>query len=224
MIATTGKAYPYKGGWVVQTVRPPVDNLSDEATILWHDARQISPEQRRKAWALIGEIAAWAGYIKAGDKTDLNTMLKGEFLRARVDALQAEAIKAFSLSDVDMTTARMYIDWLVEFCIVNHVPTHQPLYELADDLSAYAYACAMRKVCAVCRSPGELHHIDRVGMGRNRDEIDHLGMEALPLCREHHMEAHQHGDPALMEKYHLQPITIDEKICRTYRLKGKQHE
>ena len=51
-----------------------------------------------------------------------------------------------------------------------------------------------------------------------------IGMEAMPLCREHHMEAHQHGDDALMEKYHLHPITIDEKICRVYRLKGKPHE
>lgn len=224
MISTVGRAYDHRGAVAVKTIRPPVDNLSEDVMVLWHDKRQISPEQRRKAWALIGEIAAWAGYIKAGDKTDLNTMLKGEFLRARVDALQAEAIKAFSLSDVDMTTARMYIDWLVEFCIVNHVPTRQPLYELADDLSAYAYACAMHKVCAVCGRRAELHHIDRVGMGRNRDEIEHIGMEALPLCREHHMEAHQHGDPALMEKYHLQFITIDEKICRVYRLKGKQHE
>ena len=38
-------------------------------------------------------------------------MLKAEFLRARIDKLQAEAIKAFSLSDVDMTTAWLYIDW-----------------------------------------------------------------------------------------------------------------
>lgn len=224
MISTVGRAYDHRGAVAVKTIRPPVDNLSEDVMVLWHDKRQISPEQRRKAWALIGEIAAWAGYIKAGDKTDLNTMLKGEFLRALVDALQAEAIKAFSLSDVDMTTARMYIDWLVEFCIVNHVPTHQPLYELADDLSAYAYACAMHKVCAVCGRRAELHHVDRVGMGRNRDEIEHIGMEAMPLCREHHMEAHQHGDDALMEKYHLQPITIDEKICRVYRLKGKPHE
>ena len=98
MISTVGRAYDHRGAVAVKTIRPPVDNLSEDVMVLWHDKRQISPEQRRKAWALIGEIAAWAGYIKAGDKTDLNTMLKGEFLLARVDALQAEAIKAFSLS------------------------------------------------------------------------------------------------------------------------------
>jgi hypothetical protein len=55
-------------------------------------------------------------------------------------------------------------------------------------------------------------------MGGNRDDMCHIGMECLPLCREHHMEAHQHGDRALMDKYHLEPITIDEKIAKLYRL------
>ena len=219
MIATTGKAYPYKGGWVVQTVRPPVDNLSDEATILWHDARQISPEQRRKAWALIGEIAAWSGYIKAGDKTDLNTMLKGEFLRARVDALQAEAIKAFSLSDVDMTTARMYIDWLVEFCIVNHVPTHQPLYEYAEDIEAYVYACSMHRKCAICGKKADVHHWKRLGMGANRREAIHLGMPIEPLCRLHHQECHRMNQSDFDSKYHITPVTATEQICKRLGLK-----
>ena len=97
------------------------------------------------------------------------------------------------------------------------------LAELAEDVQAYVYACCMNKVCAVCRRKAELHHVDRVGMGRNRDDICHTGMEALPLCRDHHMEAHQHGDARLMDKYHLEPITIDEKIARHYKL-GKKKE
>lgn len=224
MISTVGRAYDHRGAVAVKTIRPPVDNLSEDVMVLWHDKRQISPEQRRHAWALVGDISAACGYLSAGDREMLNGDLKRKFLIDRMDELTAEAIKRFSLSDCDMTTARLYIDFLIEFCVEHGIPTRENLAEIAGDVTAYVYACAMRKVCAVCRRPGELHHIDRVGMGRNRDEIEHIGMEALPLCREHHMEAHQHGDPALMEKYHLQPITIDEKICRVYRLKGKQHE
>ena len=48
-------------------------------------------------------------------------------------------------------------------------------------------------------------------------------MRALPLCREHLQEAHQHGDAALMDKYHLEPIAIDEKIAKIYKL-GKQED
>lgn len=218
MISTIGRAYDYKGGVAVQTTRPGLDNLSDQVTVLWQDKRLISPEQRRHAWALVGEISAACGYLSAGDKQQVNADLKRKFLIERMDELTAEAIKRFSLSDCDMTTARLYIDFLVAFCVEHQIPTREPLAELAEDIEAYVYACAMNHVCAVCRRPGEIHHVDRVGMGRNRDDICHIGMQALPLCRGHHQEAHQHGDAALLEKYHLQPIAIDKKIARLYKL------
>lgn len=221
MIATVGTAYDYKGGVAIKAERPPVDHLSDQVTVLWSDSREISPEQRRKAWALIGEISAAYGYLSNQDKQQVNQNLKAEFLMARIDKLQAEAIKAFSLHDVDITTARLYIDFLIEFVVANGIPTKEPLQELADDVQSYVYYCMLNKVCAVCRRKCDLHHIDRVGAGRNRDEINHIGMEALPLCREHHMEAHQHGDTALLEKYHLIPVEIDEKIAKLYKL-GKK--
>ena len=222
MITTSGKAYDHKGGIAVKTSRPPVDNLSDEVMVLWRDKREISPEQRRKSWALIGEISAAYGYLSAADRTQLNGDMKRKFLIERMDELTADAIRRFSLSDVDMTTARLYIDFLVEFVVEHGIPTKEPLALLAEDIEAYVYACTMNKVCAVCRKKGELHHVDRVGMGRNRDDICHVGMEALPLCREHHMEAHQHGDERLMEKYHLVPLTIDEKIATHYKLGKKE--
>ncbi len=223
MITTSGKAYDHRGGIAVKTSRPPVDNLSDDVMVLWHDAREISPEQRRKAWALIGEISAAYGYLSAGDKKQLNGDMKRKFLLERMDELTADAIKHFSLSDVDMTTARLYITFLVDFIVEHGIPTRQPLVELAEDVLAYVYACCMSGTCAVCRRKGELHHVDRVGMGRNRDDICHIGMEALPLCREHHMEAHQHGDARFLDKYHLETITIDERIASQHKL-GKNKE
>ena len=55
-------------------------------------------------------------------------------------------------------------------------------------------------------------------MGGDRHDMCHIGMECLPLCREHHGEAHQHGDAALMARYHLVPVEIDEKIAEVYQL------
>lgn len=224
MITTSGKAYDHKGGIAVKTKRPPVDNLSDEVMVLWRDKREISPEQRRKSWALIGEISAAYGYLNASDKRQLNGDMKRKFLLERMDELTADAIRRFSLADVDMTTARLYIDFLVSFVVEHGIPTKEPLAQLAEDVEAYVYACMMNNVCAVCRRKAELHHVDRVGMGRSRDDICHIGMEALPLCREHHMEAHNHGDVKLLEKYHLATITIDEKIAKQYKLGKKGNE
>lgn len=225
MISTIGKAYDHKGGVVIQTTRPPADNLSDRVTVLWQDSRQISPEQRRKTWALIGEIAAFGGYLSAGDKEQLNADMKRMFLVKRADELTAAAIQRFSLSDVDMTTARLYITFLIDFCIEHGVPTRQPLWELADDIEQYVYQCSVNQVCAVCRRHAGVHHVDAVGMGRNREEINHIGMLHLPLCwgvDGHHQEAHRIGDPAFLEKYHLVAIPIDERIAKIHNLKGEE--
>ena len=222
MIITTGTAYEHRGGIAVKTVRPPAENLSDDVTIVWHDRRQISPEQRRKAWALIGEISAWAGYMTQADKDAVNTDMKREFLLTRAEKLSEAVLETFgkrpfSLSDVDMTTARMYITFLVDFCIEHGVPTSQPLWEMADDVEAYVYQCSINQVCAVCRRHAGVHHVDKVGMGRDRDAIDHIGLLHLPLCwgvNGHHQEIEHIGDRAFLEKYHLVPIPIDEKIAK----------
>lgn len=231
MISTIGKAYDHKGGVVIQTTRPPAENLSDQVTVIWQDRRNISPEQRRKAWALIGEIAAWAGYMTAADKDMVNANMKINFLVQRAQQLTTAAIEQigksqFSLSDVDMTTARMYITFLIDFCIENGVPSNQPLWELADDIEQYVYHCSVNQVCAVCRRKAGIHHVNAVGMGRNRDTINHIGMLHLPLCwgvDGHHQEAHRIGDPAFLEKYHLVAIPIDERIAKIHKLKTEEN-
>ena len=219
MIATNGIAYEYKGGMAIKTTRPPADNLSDQVVVLWQDNRSITPEQRRKAWALIGEISAAYGYLSAGDRKQLNADLKRQFLIQRMDELTAEAIKRFSLSDCDQTTARLYITYLIDFVIAHDIPTKEMTAELCEDVEAYVYQCMMHKRCCICRKPADLHHIDRVGMGRNRNDIVHVGMEAITLCREHHTEAHQHGDASLLDKYHLVPITITDEIAKKLNLR-----
>lgn len=219
MIATNGTAYEYKGGMVVKTTRPPAENISDDVMVLWHDSRTISPEQRRKAWALIGEISAAYGYLSAGDREQLNADMKRQFLIQRMDELTAEAIKRFSLSDCDQTTARLYITYLIDFVVEHDIPTKEMTAELCEDIEAYVYQCMMHKRCCICRKPADLHHVDRVGMGRNRDDIVHVGMEAITLCRDHHREAHDHGDAKLLERYHLVPITITDEIAKKLNLR-----
>lgn len=219
MIATQGTAYEYKGGMVVKTTRPPAENISDDVMVLWHDSRTISPEQRRKAWALIGEISAAYGYLSAGDREQLNADMKRQFLIQRMDELTAEAIKRFSLSDCDQTTARLYITYLIDFVVEHDIPTKEMTAELCEDIEAYVYQCMMHKRCCICRKPADLHHVDRVGMGRNREDIVHVGMEAITLCRDHHREAHDHGDAKLLERYHLVPIAITDEIAKKLNLR-----
>ena len=177
------------------------------------DKRRISAKQRKKAYVLISYIAAWWGYTPVeAMKEMLKLMFVGE----------AETLRrSFSLSDCDMMTARLFISYLIDFCLLHGVDVGEPLYQLAEDIPRYVWACLMNKRCAVCGRKAELHHVDAVGMGRNRKEICHIGMRALPLCREHHTEIHSIGQEDFLRRYIIELVRIDERIAKVYRLKAR---
>ena len=177
------------------------------------DKRRISAKQRKKAYVLIAYIAAWWGYTPLeAMKEMLKLMFVGEAETLR---------KTFSLSDCDMTTARLFITYLIDFCVLHGVDVGEPLYQLSEDIPRYVWACLMNKRCAVCGRHSDLHHVDVVGMGRDRKEICHIGMRALPLCREHHTEIHRIGQEDFLRRYFLEPVKIDERIADVYRLNTK---
>lgn len=211
---TTGRAMESPQGVVVYTTRPPVDNLSDEVLVYWQDSRGRTLEQIRKAWALMGEIAEYQGQ----GKDDVYREQSTAFSLKHLEILQGEL---FHLSTATVSTARAFINLLVEIIIEYGIPTKEPLYGLCDDLERYTYACLMNKKCAVCGRNAEIHHCEgsTVGMGRNRKTMVHLGLELMPLCREHHRECHDIGQKAFNGKYHLQGIIADEKICKKVGLK-----
>lgn len=149
MIATIGRVMEQPGRVVVETTRPDAQNLSEHVTVLWQDARRISPEQRRKAYALMGEIAAWSG----DTPEHVKGALKVDFRAKTMEGMQKQL---FSLSDCDMSTARDFISFVIDFMLEYDVPSSRPLTEYAEDIEAYVYACAMhkkmRRVRAACRA------------------------------------------------------------------------
>ena len=214
MITTAGRVYEQRGIVYVKTTRPAAENLSDQVTVLWQDKRLISDEQRRKAYALIGEITAWAGYLPRERET-VNQHLKQRFLMAQVEEYQR---RMFSLSDCTMTQAREYITYLIDFCLAEDVPTRVPLLTLADDEEAATYSCLIHKKCVCCQKPAELHHVDQIGMGYDRKTKPQLGARVLPLCREHRRQYHDLGLTAFAQLWHVTPIAMDARIAKTYGL------
>nr|MBR4279818.1 hypothetical protein [Clostridia bacterium] len=227
MIRLEGKIVDADSAWL--TIRVPynpeyVQKNMQDAVVFLPDGRKHSIDQHGKVWALIGEIALWAGFMPH-DSSQVNALMKRDFLLKRFDQLSVAAIKTFSMSDVDVSTASLYIDYLVDFVLENSIPTKRPVTELCEDIQQTVYAAMMHKRCIVCGRKATLHHVDRVGMGNDRREICHIGMRALPLCwgvDGHHNEAHRIGDAALCEKYHLEPVVIDEKIAKKYNLNREE--
>ena len=182
-----------------------------ECLVVLKDSRTITAEQRRKAYALLGEIADYMGEMPEYTKR----LFKLKFIH---DELKGIADDVFSLSNCDVTIAHDFITYLIDFIIAHEIPTKVPLAELCEDVEKFVYSCAMKKICCVCGKKAELHHYDAIGSRYDRDKPVHEGLRALPLCREHHIRAHEISKETFLEEYHLQPITIDKSICKKWRL------
>lgn len=187
--------------------------------IILPDGRRISPEQRRKAYALIGEITEYVDGIRNADTIEEQKgLLKMEFMLRRMEATER---RMFSLADCDMSTAREFITYLIDFIIANDIPTRVPLIDNCDDIAAYMYACAMHRKCAVCGKPADVHHCEgsRIGAGVDREKVHQLGREVLPLCRVHHTELHAMPESEFIAKYHLEKVKLDEALCKRLKFK-----
>lgn len=209
------------GHIVIEAGLPSIDRAIirkyDKVLVGLPDGRRISPEQRRKCYALMNEIAEWIGDLPEYVKK----LMKMEFV---VNHLQDMEKKMFSLSDVDCTTARLFITFLIDFMIEHQVPSKTPLYELCEDIQKYVYACLMHKTCAVCGRRADVHHLhgSRVGHGGLQwRQKDQAGAVIIPLCREHHQNCHQ-DEEGFLAKFHLQGVTMTKEIAKVYKAKIKE--
>lgn len=198
------------GGVLIRAAVPNLDRAIlrryDKVLVEFADGRRISPEQRKKAHALIGEIGEWAGYLP----DEMKRLMKIEFKANHLESLEK---KIFSLANCDMTLAREFISFLIDFMIENGVPSRIPLYEQCEDIRRYVYACLMHKACAVCGKRADVHHLSgsRAGHGGT-------GAVVLPLCREHHGICHN-GEKEFLERYHLEGIEMTREIAKKYGAK-----
>lgn len=187
-----------------------------ECRVQMIDSRPLSDKQRRTCYALLREIAEYTG--ESTDRT--KDYMKLKFM---ADNMEDTARELFSLANAPMSLVCAFQRFLVRFILDWDIPCSFPLLDFVDDVADYIYGCLVAKKCCVCGKPAELHHVDHVGMGRDRDEIIHEGMRALPLCREHHAEAHTAGQQSFEEKYHLtHGIELDKTLCRIYGLKRRK--
>lgn len=182
------------------------------------DSRTLSDQQRKMCYALLREISEYTGQGMDSAKE----WMKIKFL---AEDLEQTADKIFSLSNAPMSLVCAFQRFLIRFILEWDIPCRFSLLEYVDDVADYIYSCLVTKKCCICGAPTDLHHIDRVGMGRNRHDMIHEGMEVLPLCREHHQEAHTMPDAEFFERYHIPGgVVMDKTLCRLYGLKKRKED
>lgn len=200
-------------------IKPDID-LKDEikslqikrVEIRFDDGRTITSDQRKKTYAIIGEISRWSGYFPEEAK---------EWLKFYFTAIYGQ-LECFSLSDCSVTTAREFISYLIDFCLRHDVPCRDSLKDLTDDIGRYLYSCLVNKRCCICGKPADFHHCEgsRVGMGRDRTEVPLLGVDGMALCREHHTECHTIGEETFCNKHYVYGLKIDDELLE--KMKNKE--
>lgn len=211
----TAKISGYDGRTLTVIPINPIDrellqHQVDLIEIRLTDGREITAKQRGKIFAIIRDISDWCGH----DPEEIRRILTWNFreLDGRDD---------FSLSDTDVTTAKEFITFLIDFCLRWSIPTRDTLLKLCDDMDKYLYACLEHRKCALCGKVADVHHVDRVGMGFDREKIVHVGLNAVALCREHHGKAHE-NERKLFEDNHIYGIELDEYLCQKLKLRSKK--
>lgn len=212
-MVTTAKIVGYDGRLLTlapedSVTRELLQKECREVELRLDDGRSITAVQRKKIFALVREISDWSGHDP-------------EYIRERMtwDFRSIDGRPDFSLSDVDRTTAREFIDYLIGFCFQWGVPTRDSLLSRTEDIGRYLYLCLEHRKCAICNARAQVHHVDRIGMGRDREEVVHVGLKAIALCPRHHEQAHKE-EAEMFEKWHIYGIPLDEYLCRTLSLPG----
>lgn len=179
-----------------------------DCAVILEDGRTITQQQRKYIYAILRDISFHTGH-------------EPEFLKDyfKIDTIARTGGNFFSLHDCSMTEANDLIDTLIQFCVEWEIPTKDSLTDLTPSIEKYIYWCLKNKVCCVTRRSGaELHHVDHVGMGRDRKEIAHIGMRAMPLLRSLHNEAHYIGQKEFDQKHHVMGIPLTPELCEIWEL------
>lgn len=154
--------------------------------------RQITSEQRKKIYAILRDIEAYTGENIENLKEDT----KASFIRATEH-------EDFSLSDCSKELAADYIEYLIRLAFELGVHLKENPIEGLENIENYLKMCLEQKKCCVCGTNGEVHHVDTIGMGRDRTKVDDSQNRKMCLCRKHHSEYHTIGAEEFEKKYHV---------------------
>lgn len=172
------------------------------------DPRQATPQQRALFFALLKDIYNWSG-------ESVEFLKEWFYAQYTVETLGG----VISLSDRTKSTvsdANKLIDIVIDFIFRWDVPIADGYKLLPRDEARFVYRCALSRKCVICGKHADLHHLDGsvVGMGMNRNKVNHTERELYPLCRKHHQAYHTLGEQGFENKYHVHvkgvKLTADE--------------
>ena len=227
LFAKLNKVDPNKGLITLQLSTDDIHTLEkyhasgqqQVVSLIASDENGVSAQQRKFAFALLHDI--WWSQV-GGLWIETPETVKQHFY-AMYEYYNSLDFGEFSLSAAKgtETDTNQFINMLLDYAAIHDISLSvKPLNELEpQEIARWEYRCLMEKMCVVCgKKPSDLHHLDTVGSGVNRQHTNHLGHRAVQLCREHHNLAHSLGIETFMQRFKINGIKIDEKIALAHGL------
>lgn len=176
------------------------------------DGRQITPDQRKKIFALINDFCNYTGDVPKDAE---------EYFKARTQ--MTFGIEHFHLSSCSITTANYMILTILDFLFEENIPFKLKTWEAIPNEFPKQILAMKNKTCVICGKPNaDLAHYRAVGMGRNRHTIDERKMYFMSLCREHHTEQHKIGINTFIKLHHIKPIKLSDEDLIRFHILTKQ--
>ncbi|MFC0232720.1 putative HNHc nuclease [Vagococcus entomophilus] len=160
-----------------------------------HDNRGITGEQNKLSHALIGDISKFSG----DEPEHIESVLKYYY--------KAKTGNKFSHSEATKEDANNFINFLIDFVLKNDVPLPKRYTYLTQN-NYFFYACLKNRKCCICGCHADIAHVESVGSGRNRKQIDHTKHHFMSLCRKHHQEQHSIGINYFISKYKILTVKL----------------
>ncbi len=167
------------------------------------ELERISPEQRKKIYAIFRDIDDACGQGVDSIKYELKKMFLAE-----------TEYEMFSLSNCEKTLAIDFTEFLIRFCFEQGIPLRDNPKDAFEDIKRYLRLCLDKHICCICGQESTLHHWDAIGMGRDRNKADDSNLRKIALCPEHHAEAEQIGKVEFKKKYHVWGIIYTDNYYR----------
>lgn len=173
------------------------------------DGRRISPDQRKKTYALIHDVCDYLGYPDDA----MEAWFKYKFI-------QKKGIEWFSLSDCSMSLAASFLTFILDVCFEQDIPFRTKTWDMIPTDYHLTLQCLKHRKCVICGKRAQFAHVNAVGMGVNRNKVDHTKRFVMPLCVNHHTEQHNKGINSFINYYHIKPVKPDLETLRILKVRG----
>lgn len=188
------------------------DDLSNVVgELILSDPRKFSPKQRALYRALLNDI-----YRKYYSPSDVSH----EFFKEEYFRKYGEQISTKDSAETTVEAMNNLIEIVIDFMFEFGVPFEKGYELLPRNEQYFYYQCLKHRKCVVCGKHADVCHVDTVGMGRDRTNIDHSEFRFYAGCRTHHGEEHTIGIENFLNKYQIIPIKLNDETRKKLNIGG----